>query len=154
VLDLPAGGYTAIVSGVNGQTGVGMVEIFEVPEVIIPNALGNYIGSSSVTLSNCQNAANNGVDNFSSVVKIDIQNGSILTGTGTFTGPDTVNLNISGTATAGADAMGSFAFTQPGASGSGTFTGLLTGNTLTLNFAGQFTSGEKCVVNGSLSGNR
>ena len=154
LLDLPAGGYTAIVSGVGGQAGVGLVKIFELTEVIIPNALGNFLGSASVTLSNCQNPANNGLDNFSSVVNISSQNGSLITGTGTFTGPETVNLNITGTATAGADAMGSFTFTQPGARGNGTFTGLLTGNTLTLYFTGQFTNGETCAVTGSLSGNR
>ena len=123
-------------------------------EVIIPNALGNFIGTANVTLTNCQNGANNGVNNFSSVVNVSSQNGSLITATGTFTGPNTVSLNISGTATAGADAMGSFTFTQAGATGSGTFSGSLAGNMLTLNFTGQFVSGESCTVNGSLSGTR
>ncbi len=154
VLDLPAGGYTAIVRGIGGTTGIGLVEIFEVADVTIPNALGNFVGTASITLSNCQIPANNGIDNFSSMVNVSSQNGSLISATGTFTGPVSVNLNITGTATAGADAMGSFTFTQPGASGSGTFAGLLTGNTLTLNFTGQFTSGETCIVNGSLTGSR
>jgi hypothetical protein len=31
LVTLPPGGYTAIVSGVGGVTGVGLVEVFEVP---------------------------------------------------------------------------------------------------------------------------
>jgi hypothetical protein len=31
LVTLPPGGYTAIVSGVSGTTGVGLVEVFEVP---------------------------------------------------------------------------------------------------------------------------
>jgi hypothetical protein len=154
VLDLPAGGYTAWLSGVGGQTGIALVEIFEVADVIIPNALGNYVGSASVTLSNCQNPANNQVNNFFSAVNISSQNGSIIGGAGTLSGPVSVNLNLSGTATVGSDTMGSFTFSQPGASGDGAFLGSLVGNTFTINFTGQVTSGERCAVNGSLSGNR
>ena len=154
VLDLPAGGYTAWMTGVGGQTGIGLMEIFEAPEVIIPNALGTFTGAANVALNNCQNAANNGLVNFSSTLNITSQNGSIINGTGALSGPNFINLNITGTATAGADTMGSFTFTQAGASGNGTFAGSLTGNMLTLNFTGQFVSGESCTVNGSLSGTR
>ncbi len=155
VLDMPAGGYTAIVSGVGGTTGIGIVEIFEVNEVTIPNVLGNYVGSASVTLLNCQFPVNNGVSNYTSTVNINSQNGSLISGTGTFTGPDTVNLNLSGTATAGGDVMGSFqAFSSLATSANGTFFGALTGNSVTIDFSGQFTSGEACTVNGSLSGSR
>ncbi|HLO34333.1 MAG TPA: hypothetical protein VK249_34630, partial [Anaerolineales bacterium] len=156
VLDLPAGGYTAWLTGVGGQTGIGLVEVFEVPEVIIPNALGNYQGSSTVTLSECTNPANNQANNFFSTINISSQNGSLIGGTGTFSGPATGNLNISGTVTAGFDTMGSFTFTQPGASGSGTFTGASLGNTITLNLTGQviITGGGTCTLNASASGNR
>jgi hypothetical protein len=154
VLDLPAGAYTAIVSGVGSQTGVGLVEIFEVSEVVVPNVLGNFVGVANTTLSNCQNPLFNGPDNFSSTIAVTSQNGSIVSATGTFTGPMTVNLNISGTGTAGGDLMGSFTFTSPAGSGNGTFTGSLVGNTLAVNLAGLMTSGERCAVSGSASGTR
>ena len=154
MLELPSGGYTTIVRDVGGQTAVGLVEIFEVPDIIVPNALGNYVGSARVTLSGCQNAINNGSTNFSSVVNVSSQTGWLIAGTGKLSGPVTVNLNLTGTATAGAYTMGSFTFTQPGATGSGRFTCSLTGNTLTINMTGQFTSGETCSVNGSLAGDR
>ncbi len=111
VLYLPAGGYTARLSGVGGQTGIGLVEVFEAPEVIIPNALGNYQGSSTVTLSQCTNPAFNTVNNFFSTINITSQNGSIIGGTGTFSGPATGNLNISGTVTAGSDTMFIYLYT-------------------------------------------
>ena len=153
VLDLPAGAYTAIVSGVGGQTGVGLVEIFEVPDVTIPNALGNYVGSSNVTLSNCQNPANNGTFG-SSLVSLMSQNGSIFGGAGTLSGSTTVDLNFNGTVTAGADLMGSFTFSFSAGSGNGTFTGSVASNTIALNFSGQATSGERCALNGSASGSQ
>jgi Calx-beta domain len=156
LLDLPAGGYTSIVTGVGGTTGIGLVEVFEVAEVNTPNVLGTYRGSSTVTLSNCQNLGNNGTFGFSSVVNINSQNGSRISGAGTFSGPTSVNLNFSGTVTAaGQHVMGSFTFMQPGGSGSGTSTGFVT-NTLTLNFTGQFTfsSGDTCALSGSTSGIR
>lgn len=146
VLDLPAGAYTAWLSGVGGQTGIGLVEAFEAPEVIIPSALGKYQGSSTVTLSQCTNPA----------INISSQNGSIIGGTGTISGPVTGSFNISGTVTAGFDTMGSFTFTQPGASGSGTFVGASLGTTITLNLTGQvnITGGGTCTLNAFASGNR
>jgi hypothetical protein len=154
VLDLPPGGFTAIVSGAGGQTGVGLVEIFEVPEVTIPDALGNYVGSSTVTLSNCQNAANNGSFGFSSVVNLTNQNGSLFGGTGTFSGATLVNLNFDGTVTAGADLMGSFTFSSSVGPGTGTFIGSVGPSSVVLNFSGHVTSGERCAVNGSSAGSR
>jgi|GEM_PF-4966624 len=154
VLDLPAGAYTAWLSGVSGQTGIGLVEIFEVPEVVVPNVLGSFAGTATIALSACQNPINNGTNNFSAAVTVNNQNGSIINGTGTLSGPVAVNLNLSGTATAGGDTMGSFTFTQTGGSGNGTFVGSLTGNTLSINFSGQFFSGETCRVSGSFLGNR
>jgi hypothetical protein len=86
VLDLPAGSYTAWLSGVAGQTGIGIVEIFEVPEVTIPNIVDSYVGPSTVTLSNCQNPANNGTFGFTSFVVVSSQNGSIFSGSATLSG--------------------------------------------------------------------
>lgn len=159
VLDLPAGGYTAWLSGVGGQTGIGLVEVFEVSEVIIPNALGKYQGSSTVTLSQCTNPAFNTMNTFFSTINISSQQGSIIGGIGTFSGPATGNLTISGTVTPGFDTMGSFTFTQftqPGASGSGTFTGVSVGNTITINMTGQvnITGVGTCILNSTASGNR
>lgn len=133
---------------------MGLVEIFEVPEVTIPDALGNYLGSSTVTLSNCQNAANNGSFGFFSSVNVAGQDGSLFTGLATFSGPSVVNLNFAGTVTAGADLMGSFTFSSLVGSGNGTFTGSVGTNSIALNFSGQVTNGERCALNGSAAGSQ
>jgi hypothetical protein len=155
IVSLPPGGYTAIVTGVDGGTGVGLTEFFELNDVMIPNVVGNYTGSATVTQSSCQNPANNGTTpGFSSTVNIGSQTGSLFSGTGTFTGTSTVNLTFAGSATAGSDLMGSFTFASAIGSGSGTFTGSLAGNAIAINFTGQLTSAETCVLTGSLSGTR
>jgi hypothetical protein len=151
VVSLPPGGYTAIVTG---GIGVGLAEIFELDDVAIPNFIGNYFGSATVTQSSCQNPTNNANAGFSSVANIGSQSGSLLTGTGTFSGISVVNLTFSGTGTAGSDLMGSFTFASAIGSGSGLFTGSLSGNAIGINFSGQFTSGETCSIVGSLSGTR
>ena len=155
LLSLPPGGYTAIVTGAGGGTGVGLVEVFKVNDVAIPNVTGSYGGgSATVTQSSCQNPANNGTVGLSPAVNIGSQNGSIFTGTGALTGAITINLTISGSATAGSDLMGSFAFSSGIGTGSGTFTGLLSGNSIGISFSGQVTNGETCAVTGTLSGAR
>lgn len=152
IVSLPPGGYTAIVTGVGGTTGVGLVEVFELDDVVIPTVLGNYSGSATVTQSSCQNPANNGSNGFSSVVNIGGQSESIFTGIGTFSGVTVVNLTFSGTATAGSDLMGSFTFASAIGTGSGTFVGSLSGSAIAINFSGQVESGERCLITGSLSG--
>ena len=154
VLDLPAGAYTAWLSGVGGQSGIGLVEVFEVPEVTIPNVVDSYVGPSTVTLSNCQNPANNGTFGFSSFVVVSSQNGSIFSGSATLSGITPVSLILNGAVTAGADLMGSFTFNSLVGPGSGTFTGAAGASTTTLNFSGQVTSGERCAVNGLITGSR
>jgi hypothetical protein len=154
IVSLPPGGYTAIVTGVGGGTGVGLTEFFELNDVVIPNVVGNYTGSATLTQSSCQNPANIGSFGFSSTVNIGSQTGSLFTGTGTFTGTSTVNLTFAGTATSGSDLMGSFTFASAIGSGSGTFTGSLAGNAIAINLSGQATSGETCLLSGSLSGTR
>jgi hypothetical protein len=154
IVSLPPGGYTAIVTGVGGGTGIGLAEVFELGDVVVPNILGNYSGSATVTQSSCQNPGNNGGFGFSSNVNITGQNASLLVGVGTFTGVTTVNLTFSGTATAGSDLMGSFTFSSAIGTGDGTFVGSLAGNAIAINFSGQVSSGETCVISGSLSGTR
>jgi hypothetical protein len=155
LLSLPPGGYTAIVTGAGGGIGVGLVEVFKVNDVAIPNVTGSYGGgSATVTQSSCQNPANNGTIGLSPAVNIGSQNGSIFTGTGTLMGAITINLTISGTATVGSDLMGSLAFSSGVGTGSGTFTGLLSGNSIGISFSGQVTNGETCAVTGTLSGAR
>jgi hypothetical protein len=152
LLSLPPGAYTAIVTGVGGGTGVGLVEVFKVNDVTIPNVTGSYgSGSATVTHSGCQNPGNNGTIGLSAAVNIGSQNASIFTGTGGLSGITAINLAFSGTATAGQDLMGSFTFASALGTGTGNFAGSLAGNTATINFSGQTTSGETCSLNGLLS---
>jgi hypothetical protein len=154
IVSLPPGGYTAIVTGAGGGTGIALAEVFELDDLVIPNVIGSYTGSATVTQASCQSPANNGNFGFSSTVNIGSQTGSLFTGTGTFSGVSTVNLTFAGTATAGSDLMGSFTFASAIGSGSGTFTGSLAGNAIAINLSGQATSGETCLFSGSLSGTR
>ena len=149
-----ATGRAAIVTGAGGGTGIALAEVFELDDGVITIVIGNYTGSATVSQSSCRNPANNGSSGFSSTVNTGSQTGSLFTGTGTFTGSSNVNLTFAGTATAGSDLMGSFAFASAVGSGSGTFTGSLAGNAITINFSGQLTSGETCSLAGSLSGTR
>ena len=158
LVTLPPGAYTAILSGVGGATGVGLIEVFQLTGAIAPpSILGTYPGSVSVTQSNCQNPANNGTFGSAASVTINGQNGSLFTGTGTsFTGIDKVTFTFVGTVTGGGALEGSFTTVAApsGFQSSGTFTGSVIGKNITINFSGRITAGDTCAVNGALVGTR
>ena len=125
---------------------------------------GTYVGSGTLTQTNCQNPADNGTFGFSSSATISTQTGSNFSGSATLTtvisGINvTDNISLTGTVTTTGQSSGTFTFTLLangafGSSGNGTFTGQVTGNTLTVNFSGQDTVGDTCTFTGSLSGTR
>ncbi len=88
--------------------------------------------------------------------------GMSFSGTGTLTADIggsslTYNINISGTVDPGGEIDGTFTFTllidgSFDSSGDGTFTGQVTGNTLSVDFSGQDIVGDTCTFTGSLSG--
>jgi len=158
LLTLPPGAYTAILSGVGGATGVGLIEVFElIGGVAPPNILSTHIGSALVTQANCQNPGNNGTFGSIATVNISGQNASIFSGTGSFAiAINNVTINLFGTVTGGGALAGSFnGLAVPnGFQSSGTFTGSVIGKTMTINISGQVTVGETCIIIGVLSASR
>ncbi|HEX7232984.1 MAG TPA: hypothetical protein VF452_21555 [Candidatus Binatia bacterium] len=160
LVTLPPGAYTAMLSGVSGGTGVGLVEVFEVTGATFPpNVLGTYSGSMTFTQANCQNPSNNATFNFFAALNISAQDASVFSGSGSFaTGAATIN--VFGTVTGGGAVRGSFTTVAvpslPSGTfdSSGTFTGSIIGKTITMNFSGQGTVDTKCIVSGVLSGTR
>jgi hypothetical protein len=117
-----------------------------------PSILGIYTGSANITQANCTSPGNNVTASFGVTINVGNQNGASFSGSGTLTGTSTISLNFSGSATNEGQVAGTFAFTTTaGFSGNGSFTGLLSGNTLTINLSGKISSGETCTLTGSPS---
>ncbi len=129
-----------------------------------PDIRGTYVGSGSLTQASCQDPINNVTFGFSSTVNISSQEATNFIGTATLTtvvqGTNFVTIvNLSGTVATGGQLSGTFTFTTSAgqlfeSSGSGTFTGSVTGNVVAINVSGTILVGETCTVTGSLSGTR
>ncbi len=130
----------------------------------LPDIRGTYQGSGSETLTNCQDSSENGTYGFTGSVSITNQTGATFSGTAIWTATVggfvlRTTASLTGTVTTAGDLSGSFTyqFTVNGvfdSSGDGTFTGRVTGATLTVNFSGQDRVGDTCVFTGSFSGTR
>jgi hypothetical protein len=130
----------------------------------IPNVLGTFVGSGSQTQTGCQDPNLNGTFSVSTVVDVSSQIGSNFSGSSTNT--TTVfgflvreDIIFSGTVTSTGALSGTLTFelfinNVLDSGGNGTFTGQVTGNTLTANTAGQDTFGDTCTFTGSLTGTR
>ena len=160
LVTLPPGAFTAILSGVGGATGVGLIEVFEVTGATAPpNILGNYSGLMTFTQTQCQISSNNVTFNSFVTLNITDQNASVFTGTGSFSN-GTATINVFGTVTGAGALRGSFTTVAVPSLPSGTFdssgifTGSVVGKTITINLSGQGTVDAKCVVTGVLSGTR
>lgn len=123
----------------------------------VPNVVGTYTGSGSITQTGCQDPSWNGTFspiNFS--ITLGPQNGSSFTGSGVATAlisgyniREDVTIT-SGTVTPAGALSGSYNFTfyvngSFDSSGTGTFTGSLVGNTISLNTQWQDTVGDTCA---------
>lgn len=160
LLTLPPGAYTAILSGAGGTTGIGLVEVFELTGATAPpNILGTYSGSMTFTQANCQNPGNNVTLVSFATLNVNDQNGSLVSGTGSFAN-GTVTISVFGTVTGGGALAGSFttvavpSLPSGNFDSSGKFTGTVVGKTVTMNFSGQGTVDAKCTVTGILTGTR
>ena len=160
LVTLPPGAFTAILSGVGGATGVGLIEVFEVTGATVPpNILGTYSGSMTFTQANCQSPGNNTTFNSFATLNISAQDSSLFSGSGSFSN-GTATINVFGTVTGGGALRGSFTTVAipslPSGTfdSSGTFTGSIVGKTITINLTGQGTVDTKCIVSGVLSGTR
>jgi len=155
LVTLPPGPYTAIVSGVGGGTGVGLVEVFEV----FPDIRGTYTGTGTVFLNNCTDLTEPSI-----TVTIPQQTGAEFRGTAVLTGPvgnllfrQSLFFNSEanhGTIGADGSVNGSYTFVleldsgfgfEEINSGPGGFSGSLSGNTLNVTFITNTTSGGVCI---------
>ncbi len=142
--------------------GAGRPITYDPPVPVIPDILGTYVGSGTSTAMNCQDPAGNGTFPFSGSFSISDQVGGTFIGSATLMpliGNDTTDVSFSGTVTANGQLTGTYTYVTMrdgvfDSSGDGTFTGQVTGNTLTLNFSAQDQVGDTCTFTGSFSGSR
>jgi hypothetical protein len=121
---------------------------------------GTFGGTGNFTQSNCQNPLNNETSGFSSSVNIFSQTGANVSSTIILTtGNFAITITLSGTLTTDGQLNGTFTFTTLAggvlnASGNGTLTGFVTGNSVKLIFSGRTLVGESCTITGNASGSR
>jgi hypothetical protein len=121
----------------------------------LPNVIGTYSGTTNGLQGLCSNVLNDLSANFSAAFNVSTQNGASFSGTGTLTSGNIFDaIALTGTTTTSGEVNGTFTFTSFvsglfAGGGNGTFNGQLTDNQLQLDFAGQFTTGETCLVRGS-----
>ncbi len=127
-------------------------------QTVPPDIRGTYVGSGVNTQTSCASAANNGT--FLYVVSMTISSQVTDTfsalATFTFSTESVDQVTFSGTVTSSGLLSGTLTLIVLNngvsvASGSGTFAGQVTGNSLVINYAGKLLVGETCVFAGSLS---
>jgi hypothetical protein len=123
---------------------------------LAPNAQGIYSLAGTGTTTGCSDPSDNGTGGVTATLNINNQTGSNFSGTISLTDPFGF---FSGTVSNGTIAQngavtGSFFINQPSDDRSqGTFTGSLSGNTLSLNISGQDLD-DTCSFTGSMTGSR
>jgi hypothetical protein len=124
----------------------------------LPNVLGTYTGTGSVTLSDCQDANDNRTfDNVATTIIVSSQTGTMIGGTAelstTFNGISVREVaDFSGILTSEGQVSGTFDFDffvggMLNSQGSGTFTGSVSDNTLVFQSTG-LTMGDTCTFTG------
>ena len=147
---------------VRGLTNVELVVEGTIPTT--PDVTGTYLGSGTLTNSNCSDPNFNGTFVFSTNVSITNQIGALANLTGQFSsvvGGDIFTTNITSPSVTVANdgsVTGSFTFTFFinnifDSSGNGTLSGQVIGNVLSFTASGQVT-GDPCSTTGSLSATR
>jgi len=130
----------------------------------VPDIIGTFTGTIDSTFTNCQDPDNNGTDVGGLTLSIQNQSGSSFSGTNTSVETEdgittTEVITITGTVDASGVVSGSgtnevFESGFDDAVITFTFSGQLTGNTLTVAVSGQVTTGETCILTGSFTGTR
>jgi len=132
----------------------------------VPDFRGTYIGSGTSTQSGCSFPPNNGTLGYTLVVQVTSETSQgtfVATGSATFPpgplGQITNQMSFSGTVTSGGALSGSESGTVflNGVSAGryvGTFTGLVSGNLLTVNYSAHMVVGETCSIVGSAFADR
>jgi len=110
----------------------------------VPDIRGEYSGSYTIVVSNC---AESGTYHATLSMTISIQTGNTFSGsaTGTFEVDAIEYIQLSGTITESGQISGNTSHTFLGTGGEGTFTGQLSGDTLTIENPGHDTYGSTCT---------
>lgn len=154
--NLTAGGSAAAKLKVQGYKGTPEVQANSTPSSGTPNILGTYTGTGTAANTNCTDPDINTTFNTSVLVEVLNQDGSAFTGRiieelvfqgVTFSGVD----NIDGSITNAGMISGTMVGTFEATSSTGTFTGQLSGNTLTIDSVSHDTAGETCTTTASLT---
>ncbi len=127
-------------------------------QTVPPDIRGTYVGSGVNTQTSCASAANNGTFLYvvSMTISSQVTNTFSALATFTFSTESADQVTFSGTVTPSGLLSGTLTLIVLNngvsvASGSGTFAGQVTGNSLVINYAGKLLVGETCVFAGSLS---
>ncbi|MEO1134231.1 MAG: hypothetical protein AAFX40_16195 [Cyanobacteria bacterium J06639_1] len=128
------------------------------------NLLGTYTGTTTQTLSNCQDPVDDGFYSFPTTLNLNSQTGANYSGT--LAGQTTIRgatVTTEGSVSGTVDASGSLtASLESTLQVNGAFdststasgTGTLSGDALTFNFSGSDTSGDTCTFTGEFNGSR
>ncbi len=119
-----------------------------------PDIRGFYSGTCTTAVSNCSNSNDDGTYNADLIISISIQNDNTFSGTAkcTYTIGISEDIELSGTITDSGQISGTTTHTfSDGSEGEGTFSGQLSGETLTIENPGQDTSGDTCSYTRSMT---
>jgi len=124
----------------------------------VPDIRGEYSGRYWTVLSNCTDSSTHGTYGAVLEMNISIQTENTFSGSaiGTFIDDQAAKeyIQISGTITESGQISGNTSHTFAGTRGEGTFTGQLSGHTLTIENPGKDTYGETCSYTRSMSATR
>jgi hypothetical protein len=108
---------------------------------------GEYSGSCTIVVSNCMDSSDNGTYNATLAMSISTQTGNTFSGsaTGAFEPRLVDYIQLSGTVTESGQISGATSSILLDTTGEGTFTGQLSGNTLSIENPGHDTYGDTCT---------
>jgi hypothetical protein len=129
------------------------------PAFGVPYIVGHYTGYYTITVSGCSDPSDNGTyETTSMVIEIDDQTGNAFSGDirGTFNNDNSLTeyITITGAINDSGQISGTTTHTFLDTGGEGTFTGQLTGNTLSIQKSGHDTYGNTCYYTRSISATR
>jgi hypothetical protein len=154
----PPGTYPLTVTG----SPLGRTTVFNLVIGPVRDIRGDYVGGGSATTTGCLDPGDDGSGSWTGHVNVTTQDGVTFSGSGNRANGSggTSTFTFSGTMSSTGPVGGTFTYTDyldggdVDASGHGTFTGTVNGNTLALALTGQDTAGDTCSFTGAFEGSR